>query len=119
LLEVSQEEDAWDNFCTSNPSFLKHPDGRYWLYYKSWNSREYYHYTDPKIRGNRKYGLAIAENLLGPYVKYQGNPVIDFSGRGNNAQFEMPMYGMKMENSRLFPGYGHFWSYLWTVHGIR
>jgi hypothetical protein len=88
LLDVSHDEEAWDNFCTSNPSFLKHPDGRYWLYYKSWNSREYYHCTDPKIRGNRKYGLAIAENLMGPYIKYKGNPVIDFSGRGNNTQFE-------------------------------
>ncbi|MBN2213506.1 MAG: glycoside hydrolase family protein [Bacteroidales bacterium] len=88
LLEVSPDEDAWDNFCTSNPSFLKHPDGRYWLYYKSWNSKEYYHYTDPKIRGNRKYGLAIADNLNGPYFKYMGNPIIDFSGRGNNTQFE-------------------------------
>ena len=88
LLEVSPGEDAWDNFCTSNPSFLKHPSGQYWLYYKSWNSREFYNYTNPKIRGNRKYGLAIAENFQGPYVKYQGNPVIDFSGRGNNTQFE-------------------------------
>ena len=88
LLEVTPDEDAWDSFCTSNPSFLKHPNGQYWLYYKSWNSREYYHYTDPRIRGNRKYGLAIAENLTGPYIKYKGNPVIDFSGRGNNTQFE-------------------------------
>jgi hypothetical protein len=88
LLEVSPGEDAWDNFCTSNPSFLKHPNGQYWLYYKSWNSKEYYHYTDPKIRGNRKYGLAIAEHIQGPYIKYEGNPVIDFSDRGNNTQFE-------------------------------
>lgn len=88
LLDVSPGEDAWDNFCTSNPSFLKHPNGQYWLYYKSWNAGEYYHYTDPKIRGNRKYGLAIAEDLQGPFIKYQGNPVIDFSGKGNNTQFE-------------------------------
>ena len=88
LLEPSKEPGTWDNFCTTNPSFLRHPDGQYWLYYKSWNAEEYYNYTDPKIRGNRKYGLAIAEKVEGPYIKYKGNPVIDFSSRGNNTQFE-------------------------------
>ncbi|MFO7656018.1 MAG: glycoside hydrolase family protein [Bacteroidales bacterium] len=88
LLDASHETGAWDNHCTSNPSFVKHPNGQYWLYYKSWNNEEYYNYTDPKIRGNRKYGLAIAENIEGPYVKYKQNPIIDFSTRGNNIQFE-------------------------------
>jgi hypothetical protein len=88
LLDVSKDENAWDNFCTSNPTFLKHPGGQCWLFYKSWNSKEYYNYSDPKIRGNRKYGLAKAENPEGPYIKYKGNPVIDFSGKGNNTQFE-------------------------------
>jgi len=88
LLNVSSEEEAWDNHCTSNPTFLKHPNSQYWLYYKSWNTADYENYTDPKIRGNRKYGLAIAENLEGPYSKYEGNPVIDYSGMGNNIQAE-------------------------------
>ncbi|WP_114784277.1 glycoside hydrolase family protein [Botryobacter ruber] len=88
LLEASTAEDAWDNHVTSNPSFIKHPNGQYWLYYKSWNTAEYENYTDPKIRGNRKYGLAIADNLMGPYTKYEGNPIIDYSGRGNNIQAE-------------------------------
>lgn len=88
LLEAAEEKDAWDNHCTSNPSFVKHPNGQYWLYYKSWNTDEYENYTDPKIRGNRKYGLAIADALQGPYVKYEDNPVIDYSHRGNNIQAE-------------------------------
>ena len=88
LVEASKEEDAWDNHCTSNPTFVKHPNGQYWLYYKSWNTGEYENYTDPKIRGNRKYGLAIADKLEGPYVKYEGNPVLDYSDRGNNIQAE-------------------------------
>ena len=25
----------WDDYITTNPAFLKHPDGKYWLYYKS------------------------------------------------------------------------------------
>lgn len=81
------KEGAWDDHCTTNPAFVKHPNGQYWLYYKSWNTNDYE--TDPgPIRGNRKYGLAIAEKLEGPYIKYSGNPVIDFSGRGNNTQLE-------------------------------
>ncbi|MBN1998317.1 glycoside hydrolase family protein [candidate division KSB1 bacterium] len=87
LLETGTEND-WDNHCTSNPSFVRHPNGQYWLYYKSWNSGDYYNSKHPTIRGNRKYGLAIADNLYGPYVKYKNNPVIDYSGLGENRQLE-------------------------------
>jgi hypothetical protein len=87
LLEAG-EPGAWDDHCTTNPAFIKHPNGQYWLYYKSWNTKDYETSTDPVIKGNRKYGLAIAEALEGPYHKYKGNPVIDFSARGNNKQFE-------------------------------
>ena len=79
---------AWDDHCTTNPAFVKHPNGQYWLYYKSWNTADYMNSKDPKIRGNRKYGLAIADKLEGPYLKYHNNPVIDFSKKGNNRQFE-------------------------------
>jgi hypothetical protein len=86
LLEAGAEG-AWDDHCTTNPAFIKHPNGQYWLYYKSWNTKAYE--TDPgPIKGNRKYGLAIAEKLEGPYVKYSGNPLIDFSSKGDNAQLE-------------------------------
>ena len=78
----------WDDHCTTNPSVIKHPNGQYWLYYKSWNTQEYVTSKHPTIRGNRKYGLAVSDNLEGPYAKYWGNPVIDFSGRGANTQFE-------------------------------
>ncbi|MBC6698587.1 glycoside hydrolase family protein [Hymenobacter sp. BT190] len=78
---------AWDDHCTTNPAFVKH-EGKYWLYYKSWNTAEYVASIDPMIRGNRKYGLAVADQLAGPYVKYAGNPVIDFSRQGHNKQFE-------------------------------
>ncbi len=77
---------AWDDHCTTNPAFIKRA-GRYWLYYKSWNTKEYEEGTGP-IRGNRKYGLATADQLEGPYVKYKSNPVIDFSDKGGNRQFE-------------------------------
>jgi hypothetical protein len=78
---------AWDDHCTTNPAFVKH-NGKYWLYYKSWNTKDYETSIDPLIKGNRKYGLAIADTLEGPYIKYESNPVIDFSYKGNNCQFE-------------------------------
>jgi hypothetical protein len=81
-------EGAWDDHCTTNPAFIKHPNGQYWLFYKSWNTKEYETSIDPLVKGNRKYGLAISDKLEGPYIKYDGNPVIDFSGRGNNTQLE-------------------------------
>lgn len=78
---------AWDDHCTTNPALVQVPDGRYFLYYKSWNTAEYTAAQGP-VRGNRKYGLAIAKNINGPYEKYAANPVIDFSALGNNRQFE-------------------------------
>lgn len=86
LLEAGPEG-AWDDHCTTNPSFLRHPNGEYWLYYKSWNTAEYVN-AKPGIRGNRKYGLAIADRLEGPYRRHPKNPLIDFSARGENRQCE-------------------------------
>ena len=86
LLDVSSKG-SWDDHCTTNPSLLVHPNGEYWLYYKSWNDAEYQNATG-SVRGNRKYGLAISKNILGPYKKYEHNPIIDFSSRGNNCQAE-------------------------------
>lgn len=99
LLEAG-EPGSWDDHCTSNPAFLKHPNGQYWLYYKSWNTDEYEHPVDLAIRGNRKYGLAIAEKLEGPYVKYSGNPILDYSKLGNNRQLEDG--NVFMENGRFY-----------------
>lgn len=87
LLEAGKPG-AWDDHCTTNPAFLKHPNGEYWLYYKSWNTQEYEAAKGKRIRGNRKYGLAIARNLPGPYKKYEHNPVIDFSSGNDNQQLE-------------------------------
>ena len=86
LLEVGANG-AWDDHCTTNPSFIQHSNGQYWLYYKSWNTADYVN-GKPPIRGNRKYGLAIADKLEGPYAKHPRNPLIDFSQRGENRQCE-------------------------------
>ncbi|WP_346858507.1 glycoside hydrolase family protein [uncultured Draconibacterium sp.] len=99
LLEVG-EKGAWDDHCTSNPSFIKHPNGQYWLYYKAWNDEEYMNPVNPKIRGNRKYGLAIAEKPEGPYLRYSENPIIDYSSFGNNRQLEDG--NVFMENGKFY-----------------
>ncbi|MFC5467332.1 glycoside hydrolase family protein [Cohnella suwonensis] len=77
------ETPSWDDFCTSNPAFTVTPEGKYRIYYKAWDQR-----TAVKFNGNRKYGFAESDKLEGPYVKYQGNPVIDLSGFGERMQVE-------------------------------
>jgi hypothetical protein len=86
LLDVGPKG-AWDDHCTTNPSFIRHPNGEYWLYYKSWNTADY-ESGKPPVRGNRKYGVAIADRLEGPYRRHPRNPLIDFSGRGESRQCE-------------------------------
>src|SRR5690606_11198732 len=81
------KEGAWDDHCTTNPAFVKGNDGKYWLFYKSWNTAEYQNQSG-SVRGNRKYGLAKADHPQGPYLKVSENPVIDFSDSPNNAQLE-------------------------------
>lgn len=86
LLEAGPEG-AWDDCCTTNPAFLPGPNGEALLYYKSWNAGEYRNQSGA-IRANRKYGLAIASAIDGPYERHAGNPVIDLSGGGGNMQVE-------------------------------
>lgn len=80
------ETGAWDDHCTTNPAVIAR-EGKYWLYYKSWNTHDYETAAGP-VRGNRKYGLAFANNPEGPFTKYEHNPVIDFSHMPGNAQLE-------------------------------
>lgn len=57
LLSPPQNEKYWNfnsNNGVNNPALLKHPDGGFFLYFKSEES---------------KMGLAIAENIEGPYVQ--------------------------------------------------
>ena len=73
----------WDDAVVSNPSFLQHPNGEYWLYYKGWDMD-----TGQRFNGNRKYGLAVANSIEGPYRKHTQNPILDFSNRGELVQCE-------------------------------
>ena len=78
VIEASPEEEgAWDSYCAVNPTMLKHPNGEYWIYYRSWDR----HHDD-----RRKTGLAIAKNLEGPYVKYGDKALIDHPQMGGQTE---------------------------------
>lgn len=77
IIDVSSDTLAWDGYCTVNPSFMKHPNGEYWIYYRSWDRR-----NDDR----RKTGVAMSRNLEGPYKKYANNPIIDFPERGGQTE---------------------------------
>jgi hypothetical protein len=70
LLEISADCSDWDSYLTTNPAFLRHPNGQFWLYYKAWDR-----HNDEL----RKMGFAVAHTPEGPYEKFNGNPVVDFS----------------------------------------
>ncbi len=80
---VDVSENGWDSFCTSNPTFIKTPEGKYRIYYKAWSNE-----TAKKFNGNRMYGIAESDSLTGPYVKYENNPVINYSIYGETLQTE-------------------------------
>lgn len=46
---------------TDNPALIRHPDGRYFLYYRI---------KFPGLEGRNTYGVAISDKLEGPYVHY-------------------------------------------------
>ncbi len=79
---------AWDSYCAVNPTMLKHPNGEYWIYYRSWDR----HNDD-----RRKTGLAISKSLTGEYVKYGDKALIDF-----------PEYGGQTEDPYIFYYKGKF-----------
>lgn len=102
IVDVSKNSEEWDSYLTTNPALLQHPNGEYWLYYKSW---------DRNNDDLRKMGVAIAKNILGPYIKYEGNPIIDFSDLGaqvedayvwyEDGSFHMIMRDMGVINPRI------------------
>jgi hypothetical protein len=73
---------TWDDLLTTNPSFLPMADGTYRLYYKSMDKDGWEKYS-----GNRKYGVATADNLLGPYKKLESNPILSFAEGQKADQF--------------------------------
>lgn len=63
LLSPPGEKEVWcfESGCgVNNPSLLQHPDGRFFLYFKAM--------TGPRPEGRISMGVAIADQLEGPYL---------------------------------------------------
>ncbi|MEO0796731.1 MAG: glycoside hydrolase family protein [Verrucomicrobiota bacterium] len=97
LLEAGQNESDWDTAVTSNPAFLRTPDGECRLYYKGWNRGDWDHdlnlgtkpgTSETGLLTNRQYGLATATSPKGPFTKFDGNPIINMRTRIPGAQTE-------------------------------
>jgi beta-xylosidase len=97
IIEPDPDPDAWNSVCTTNPAFVQHPNGEFWLYYKSWCITDWEKDLAAGLREatvdvgkftNRQYGLAKATSLEGPWKKVGDGPIIDLSHLGENAQSE-------------------------------
>lgn len=86
VLDVGTEG-SWDDCCTTNPAVVFPHSGECYLYYKSWNKLNYKS-EKGSVRGNRKYGLAIAKDINSKFQRYRGNPIIDLSAGEGNKQVE-------------------------------
>ncbi|VGO17780.1 hypothetical protein PDESU_06382 [Pontiella desulfatans] len=90
IIEPDPDPNAWNSMVTSNPAFLQHPNGELWLYYKSWRIADWEldKATNDWRNTNRQYGLTIAKDLNGPWVKQGDGPMIDLRKDVENAQSE-------------------------------
>ncbi|MHC4199761.1 MAG: glycoside hydrolase family protein, partial [Planctomycetota bacterium] len=73
LITISQRKEQFDSILCNNPALVRTPDGKFFLYYKGRSVL----YEEQNKKICRKIGLAVAEQVEGPYVKYSGNPVLD------------------------------------------
>ena len=74
IIPFSGKPGTWNCLHASNPAFLRHPNGQYWIYYKGISDT-----TNPPLR---TIGLAIADRLEGPYRDHPNNPLISYIERG-------------------------------------
>jgi len=59
---------AWDSYLVDDTHVL-YFNRKYYLYFKG---------GDPKVTSDTtRWGVAVSDNILGPYVKYENNPFID------------------------------------------
>jgi sialidase-1 len=68
ILSPSGDKNAWDALLVDDAHLIVR-DGKFWLYYKGRNS-----VTSSK---HTRWGLAIADYVTGPYIKYEHNPITD------------------------------------------
>ncbi len=65
----------WDGDVTHNPNLLRHPNGKYYLFYMG----EYGDGQDyPMHRNHQRIGVAIADSPAGPWRRFD-DPIVDIS----------------------------------------
>lgn len=71
LFVRSEDPSAWDYDMANNP-YPVYFKGKWFIYYKSRNSQ----------KGSKAtlQGVAVADSITGPYVKYENNPICDGHG---------------------------------------
>jgi len=76
LFSRSDDPKAWDYDVVNNP-YPVYFRGKWFIYYKTRNAA-----LLAALRGSMKTltGVAVADSITGPYVKYEGNPICDAHG---------------------------------------
>jgi hypothetical protein len=72
LFVRSGDPEAWDFDMVNNP-YPVYFKGKWFIYYKSRNSQN-------GASGRTLQGVAVADSITGPYVKYENNPICDGHG---------------------------------------
>ncbi|HAX96100.1 MAG TPA: glycosyl hydrolase family 43 [Prolixibacteraceae bacterium] len=101
-------EGEWDDVTADNPAFLKHPDGRFYIYYRSWKNRSTWKKGAARID---KVGVAIADKVEGPYIKHPENPVVDLTRFTDTRPVGMEDPYVYIENGKIYMitrDYGYF-----------
>lgn len=72
IIPASGKMGGYNIIHASNPSFVVTPEGRYRIYYKSMTDQY------PAKIGFREMSFAESDQIEGPYVNYENNPVISY-----------------------------------------
>ncbi len=70
IIPYSGISGTWNSRHASNPSLVASPDGKFRIYYKG--------ISDNEVPELRTIGVAISDNIEGPYIDYPENPVISY-----------------------------------------
>ncbi|MDQ8207540.1 glycoside hydrolase family protein [Coraliomargarita sp. SDUM461003] len=72
VIAASGKMGGYNIVHASNPSFVVTPEGQYRIYFKSMIDQL------PIKQAFREISFAVSEQIEGPYVNYEGNPVISY-----------------------------------------
>ncbi len=96
ILTVGTKE-SWDDGSVACPMVLKEADNRYYMWY--WGMDD----EPPFV--HKAVGLAIAEHPLGPWKKYEGNPVLKDVGYVGGVVKAGGKYYIYSAHTSTYPGY--------------